>query len=478
MPWGAAAAVVGSVAGGLIQGDAAKSAANTSADAQRYAADQAAAAARFTPYGVTTGFGSSNFGTDPTTGQPTASYTLNPQLQAIRDRTLSQAGSYDPTQFSQYAQPLIGGSQTLFGLANQLIPSGGLPTGPSAGAQSLQQQYANAQQGLMPTSYQTGATPGAMALSQQYQNAGQGYLAQSPEEAAQSWLTKQQNLLAPGREQELAAVNNQQYQTGRAGLAVGGTSQGYTGAGSQGLMATNPQLAALYNARAQQDAGLSSQAMTQGMNQQTTGLNFLNQGLTTQQQSEATQRNNMLQNLGLSLGYGAQGLATGTASEQQQLANYYSQLNAGTGLFGSGAAVLGQVPSLTNQAYAPLQTQLGLAGQIEGYGQSALDIGAQLGGRSATAGASVANALLTGGTNAARTQQAGNAYSPVGSVLQGIGNSSALNSWFQNTLNNSNSFGSNNANNTMGYGLSNNGATPNWTNPYADYQAAGNNSAY
>jgi len=429
----ATAVVAGTVVGGYLQGQASKSAANTSADAQRYAADQAAEAAKFTPYSVTTGFGSSNFGTD-VNGNPTAGYTLSPEMQAIRDRTISQANAYDPTQYAQYAQPLFGGSQRLFGLANQILPNGGLPTGPSAGAQTLQQQYYNAQQGLMPTSYQTGATPGAQALAQQYQNAGQGYLAQSPQEAAQNWLTQQQNLLAPGREQELANVQNQQYQTGRAGLAVGGTSQGYTGAGSQGLFASNPQLAALYNARAQQDAGLSSQAMQQGMNQQATGLNFLNQGLTTQQQSEATQRNNMLQNLGLSLGYGTQGLATGTTSEQQQLANYYQQLNAGTGLFGSGAAVLGQVPSLTTAGYGPLTTQLGLAGQIEGYGQSALDIGAQLGGRSATAGANVANSLLTGGLSAAKTQQAANAYSPVGSLLQGVGNSPALNSWFQQQL--------------------------------------------
>ena len=63
MPWGAAAAVAATVVGSAIQGDAAKSAAQTSADAQRYAADQAAAAAKFTPYNVTTGFGASTFGT-------------------------------------------------------------------------------------------------------------------------------------------------------------------------------------------------------------------------------------------------------------------------------------------------------------------------------------------------------------------------------------------------------------------------------
>ena len=330
MPWGAAAVVAGSVIGGVLQGDAAQSAANTSADAQRYAADQAAAAARFTPYNVTTGFGSSNFSGN------NASYTLSPELQAIRDRTISQAGAYDPNQITTAAQPLFGGAASAFKL-------------------------------------------------------GQQYLATSPEQAAADYMANQRNLLAPGYEQQLAGIRNQQYQTGRTGLATGGTTAG-------NLAQTNPELAAYYNAKAQQERTTAAQADQYGQQRSTYGLN----------------------------------------------------------LFNTGGGLLGQVPSLTTQGYGPLQTQLGLAGTIEGYGQQALDIGAQLGGRSATAGANVAQSLLTGGINAARTQQVGNAYSPVGSVLQGVGNSSALNSWFQNQI------GGNNSNTgMMGYGQ-----TPNWSNPY------------
>lgn len=329
MPWGAAAAAAATVVGGVIQGNAAKSAAQTSADAQRYAADQAAEAAKFTPYGVTTGFGTGSFDT----ANKTATYTLTPEMKAIRDRLIAQAGAYDTQRIGQLAEPLTGGATSLF-------------------------------------------------------NLGQQYLATSPEEASQQYMQQQYGLLAPGREQQLAGLRNQVYQTGRAGLATGGTSAG-------NLAQTNPELAAYYNSVAQQDRLLAAQADQYG----------------------------------------------------QQRTQF------GAGLFGTGGSLLGQVPSLTTQGYGPLQTQLGLAGTVEGYGQQALDIGAQLGGRSATAGATVAQSLLTGGINAAKTAQAGNAYSPVGSVLQGIGSNQALNSWFQNRLG-------------QNPGMMGSGQTPNWTNPY------------
>jgi hypothetical protein len=355
MPWGAAAAVVGTVAGGYLQGQAAKSAASTSADAQRYAADQAAQAARFTPVGITSNLGSSNFTYNPDGTIASAGYTLDPRLQGIQNNIYGQAQAYNPEQLGQAAQPLYGGASSLF-------------------------------------------------------NLGQQYLATSPEQAAQDYMTQQQGLLAPGREQQLSSLRNQQYQTGRTGLATGGTTAG-------GLMQTNPELAAYYNSVAQQNATLAAQSDAYG----------------------------------------------------QQRTQF------GAGLFGTGGNLLSQVPSLTTGGYSPLQTQLGLVGSIEGMGQQPFDLSTALGAKQATAGANVGNALLTGGISAAKTQQVGNAYSPVGSILQGVGNSPALNSWFQNQIG---SGFSNNANNTMGFNLSNQGQTPNWSNPYADYQAAGNNSAY
>jgi hypothetical protein len=315
MPWGAAAAATGMIAGSYLSGQAAKSAANTSADAQRYAADQAAQAARFTPVGIKTNLGSSNFTMNPDGTISSAGYTIDPRLQNIQNNIYGQAGAYNPEAIGQAAQPLMGGASSLF-------------------------------------------------------NLGQQYLATSPQQAAQDYMAQQQGLLAPGREQQLAGLRNQQYQTGRTGLATGGTVAG-------GMQQTNPELAAYYNSIAQQNATLAAQSDAYG----------------------------------------------------QQRTQF------GAGLFGTGGSLLGQVPSLTTAGYGPLQTQLGLVGNIEGMGQQPFDLSTALGAKQATAGANVGNALLTGGINAAKTQQAGNAYSMGGATLQGLGSNQALNSWFQNQIN-------------------------------------------
>lgn len=130
-----------------------------------------------------------------------------------------------------------------------------------------------------------------------------------------------------------------------------------------GLQAANPEFAALANARAMQDLQLAANAQ------------------------EAGQR----------------------------------QTAFGAGLFGTGANLLGNYYSGQVGALAPFQSNLGLAGTVENLGQNALDIGAQLGGRSAAAGANAGQSLLQGGLAAARTAQAGNAYSPWGAALQGLG---------------------------------------------------------
>jgi len=56
-------------------------------------------------------------------------------------------------------------------------------------------------------------------------------------------------------------------------------------------------------------------------------------------------------------------------------------------------------------------------------GQSPLDIGAQLGGRSATAGAQAGQSLLYGGLQAAKTMQPANALNPLASGLSGLSQS-------------------------------------------------------
>jgi hypothetical protein len=174
---------------------------------------------------------------------------------------------------------------------------------------------------------------------------GRGYLSQTPEAAAQQYMSQQQGLLAPGREQQLASLRNAQFQTGRTGLATGGTMAG-------GMQQTSPELAAYYNALAQQDAQLAAGARQAG---------------------------------------------------QQDIT------------FGQG---------LLSSAYSPLQTGLGVASSLEALGQTPLALGAELGGRSAQAGQTQAQALLSGGLRAAGTLQAA---APLGAYAQAQGMAGLLN---------------------------------------------------
>ena len=283
------------------QAKAARQAAQTSADAQLEAARIAAEEARFRPVGITTRFGTSQFGFDDQGRLSSAGYTLTPELAAIQDRLLSQAGG----------------------------------------------------QGI-------GSTEQALAAQRGLFNLGQQYLAQSPEEAAQQWMTSQQAALAPARERAYNQMQQSLFNKGRSGLAV---AQG------AGMGAANPEAQAYYNALAQQDLNLAAQAQEQGR----------------------------------------------------------AQTTFGAGLFGTGA-------QLANAGYAPLQTQLGLGQTIEQLGQSPLDIGAQLGGRAATAGANVGQTLLAGGMGAAKTMQAANQYSPMGAVLSGLAGNQQLTTGIGNWL--------------------------------------------
>jgi hypothetical protein len=104
---------------------------------------------------------------------------------------------------------------------------------------------------------------------------GASYLAQTPEEVAQQYMTRQYDLLDPSRQRQLAGIRNQQFQTGRGGLSVGST--GLRPSGAQGLMGANPELEAYYNALAQQDAQLAAQAQQAGQQQVTFGAGLFGQ---------------------------------------------------------------------------------------------------------------------------------------------------------------------------------------------------------
>ena len=200
---------------------------------------------------------------------------------------------------------------------------------------------------------------------------GQQYLAQSPQDVAAKYIQQQQDLLAPSRERQMAQLQNQLYQQGRSGLSVGAT--GMRPSGAMGLGATTPEMEAYYNAIAQQDAQLAAQAQ------------------------EAGQRN----------------------------------VAFGTGLFGSGSQLLNQYQAGQVGALNPFTTYLGAGSTIESLGQQPLDIGAQLGGRAATAGGNVGQALLTGGMSAAAARQAGQGFSPLGSLLQGASRDPRLQTGFE-----------------------------------------------
>lgn len=127
---------------------------------------------------------------------------------------------------------------------------------------------------------------------------------------------------------------------------------------------------------------------------------------------------------------GRSGLATGAteaggmAATNPELAAYYNSLARQNLQLAAGAEQAAQQrigfgQGLLSSAYSPLQTNVGLQAQLEQLAQSPLDIGAQLGGRAATAGANVGNTLLQGGLGAARTMQQANQFSPFGSAISG-----------------------------------------------------------
>ena len=201
---------------------------------------------------------------------------------------------------------------------------------------------------------------------------GQQYLAQSPQEVAAKYIQQQQDLLAPSRERQMAQLQNQLFQQGRGGLSVGAT--GARPSGAAGLGATTPEMEAYYNAIAQQDAQLAAQAQ------------------------EAGQRN----------------------------------VAFGTGLFGTGANMLSQYQAGQVGALNPFTTYLGAGQTIEELGQAPLKLGAALGGQAAAYGGNVGQSLLQGGISAAKTQQAGQGFSPLAGLLQGAGSSPRLQTGFEN----------------------------------------------
>jgi hypothetical protein len=296
--------------GGLISGGKAADAYKGQAEALRAAGLRSSQMAQFRPIGLTTGFGTSNFRVNDLGQVEEAGYQLTPQLQAIRDRLLTSAGGYDPTQLGQAAQPLMGGAASLF-------------------------------------------------------NLGQQYLAQSPQEAAQQYISQQQALLAPSREAQLSGVRSNLFARGRGGLGV----QAGTGGAP-----TSPELQAYYNSLARQDLELAARGQQAGMEQVRFGAGLFGTG------GEILGQVPRL----TSAGYGPLetqlGLARTVESLGQQpfaMSQELARLQAGAGASAGNLYLQPQTAAANAysqyQGYSPLGTALsGLGSSMSGGGFSGL----------------------------------------------------------------------------------------------------------
>jgi hypothetical protein len=189
---------------------------------------------------------------------------------------------------------------------------------------------------------------------------GQGYLAKTPEDVAANYLKSQMALLQPGRDLELANIETRLRNQGRLGLSV---AQGGN------LGAASPELQALYNARARQEAELAANAQQLGQRDVLFGSSLLGQGA-------------------------------------QTMGNYYG----------------GQ-----QQAYAPYTTALGQVQGLETAAQQPLTMGLALGKEASQAGARVGELGLGGARLSTALGTSANATTnPYAQALMAAGNPNAM----------------------------------------------------
>jgi hypothetical protein len=231
------------------------------------------------------------------------------QQQVNKEAAQTQADALRAAgqQASQSAQFRPVGTTTTFGTSNfQVDPTTGQLT--SAGYQ-LSPQLQAYQDQIM------GSNRQSLTDATNLQNLGRGYIAQSPEAAAQQYMTAQQALLQPSRDTESARLANQLQQTGRTGVSV---AQG----GNLGM--ANPEQQALANARAMQDLQLAAQAQQQGRAQTQFG-----QGLLTSAYDPF--------NAGLKTATGVESLAQQPFTMSTDLAKLSSASGANAGRLGLAA---------------------------------------------------------------------------------------------------------------------------------------------
>jgi hypothetical protein len=119
-------------------------------------------------------------------------------------------------------------------------------------------------------------------------------------------------------------------------------------------------------------------------------------------------------NIGLNIsGRGQPGLfALAQAREEQRMQDLLAAEQQAQQQVGFGTSLLGTAYQLPVQALSPFQAQFGTQQLLEESARAPLDIGAQLGGRTAQAGANVGNTLLSGSQNAANLRLQGSMVTP------------------------------------------------------------------
>lgn len=441
--------------GAMKSGSDAAAAGRAQADALRYQADKAAEEARFRPVGVSgSRYGTTTSQYDPATGRVTGmSYALTPEMQAYQDRfqRLAGQGLTDAEQARGMFDPLRQAGQQLFGMGQRYLDqpqdqrigqmAGGYlgpsqygadigRVGSAAFNQPDDQRFAELGAGYLQPSQ------GSQALT----GLGLKYVGQDPQDVEQQYMRRQMALLAPGREQESANLRTQLFNTGRGDLRV------ETGTGGG---ATTPELQALANARAQQDAILAANAQQAGQQSTAFGAGLLGQG---QQLGMAGQQfgmgaiqagqglNQQRQQFGLGAmqagqqyditrqGFGADLLARQQALEQQRM-------QFGTGLFGAGSGLFGQYNANTTGALQSYSAYADLVRRLEEQGMGPMEMSAALGGRAMQGGAYAGKYGLEGATAAGASQYKADLYSPGGTALSAFGKSPEFASGLKNQYN-------------------------------------------
>jgi hypothetical protein len=398
--------------GGLLQQQTSAEAAKTAQakiDAETAAAKQAAA---FRPIGMTTRFGTSQFQIDPRTGQLTsAGYTLDPQAKNAQDRLvkLAEQGLQQAEGAQAQFAPLQTGAQSLFGLGQGFLNAQNDPRLAQIASQYLAQSPESQRLTALGGDYLTQSPESKMLTA-----LGSKYIAQSPQEVAQNYLNQQMALLQPGRELELANLQNKLQQQGRGGLAV---AQGGT------LGATTPELQALYNARATQEAQLAANAQLAGQQQVQFGAGLVGTGQQLGIQGQQFGAN--LIGTGQQLGIQGQQFGMDTLARQQALEQ--QRIGFGSGLFSQGAGLQNQYYAGQQAAYAPYTTAMGQVQNLETLAQQPLLMSTELARLSAMAGANVGQLGLKGAEQsvALATGKAATT-NPYSTLLGGLGASSAF----------------------------------------------------